>query len=682
MHPRPPWVEEVEPARPEAESRPSASPAYRSVGFPGALPDPRNPTIGQLWRKSADSFPNRPCLGALRDASTGGVKYGFQSYKDVDRIVKRIAGPLEMFTSTTSRNIGIFSDNCPEWMIGFLGCMRAGLCAVPIYDSPEAQSVEHIISHAELPLVMVSASNLGRLASALEIKRGKNIDKVLVRCVLYWPWPGVDQDEISQHISAIAALGCEVFSFKDFQERRDVMLGCPRPDTLATILYSTGSTGDTKGVMLTHRQLITCLTAFAAHLKLNGFKFRPKDSFLAYLSIAHSFELCMELLILQGGGKIGYSLSGCPKSILEDARAIKPTVFLGIPSVMEHLVEALDERVKSSFVVRKLLFHWGYSRKKAFMSHGIPVGTASPVFDSLVFGKFHGLLGGRQRFMLSFGNPLTSSAQERLTVCMRCPYLQGYGTAEGLPVFVPHLDRMDMIGTVGAALPSVTWRIESVPDLGYDALDEQKPAGELVLKSPQLFEGYYKQPDLSKECYDQDGWFHSGDMGIVQDGCFKITDLKENIVTLSNGKLVSVDAVEKAYEECTAVSQIWVYGDSTREALAAIVVPDKATLQEWAESESKPSDYETLCKDPGAVEFVSKMLTSLAEEKRLCQGSTVQAVRLSSECLATDSKFFTPASKLNRHGLAEKFKKEIEEMYSELHPTQTSTPIPNPAWKE
>lgn len=254
---------------------------------------------------------------------------------------------------------------------------------------------------------------------------------------------------------------------------------------------------------------------------------------------------------------------------------------------------------------KRALFNFFYARKEAALLRGLPHNKAAPLGDAIVFNTVKARLGGRVRFLVSGAAPLAPHIESFLKVTMCAPVMQGYGLTEsGTSGMFAHPDRIEHNGTVGPPIPGVEVRLVSVPDMKYDA-QAATPRGEICLRGPSLFSGYYKREDLTKEAVDEEGWFHTGDVGEWQtSGCLKIIDRMKNIFKLSQGEYVAVEHLEQTYGNCGAVDQIWVYGNSFEAVLVGVAVPSPERLEGWAKETKVEGTMEEICKRPEAQKFV------------------------------------------------------------------------------
>ncbi|XXG82339.1 hypothetical protein AAC387_Pa10g0312 [Persea americana] len=312
---------------------------------------------------------------------------------------------------------------------------------------------------------------------------------------------------------------------------------------------------------------------------------------------------------------------------------------------------------------------WKSCSKLKNMQRGSNHGDAAPMFDKMVFSKVKKGLGGKVRLILSGAAPLSSHVEAFLRVVACSHVLQGYGLTETCAgTFVSLPNELAMLGTVGPPLPNVDVCLESVPEMGYDA-NSSMPRGEICVRGDTLFTGYYKREDLTKEVMI-DGWFHTGDIGEWQpDGSMKIIDRKKNIFKLAQGEYVAVENLENIYGLTSQIDSIWVYGNSFESFLVAIVNPKKQVLERWAEDNGQGLDFDALCKNPMAKEFILGELMKTAKHKKLKGFEFLKAIHLEPVPFDMERDLLTPTYKKKRPQLLKYYQTAIDDMYKNAKST-------------
>jgi long-chain acyl-CoA synthetase len=358
-------------------------------------------------------------------------------------------------------------------------------------------------------------------------------------------------------LEAIQGVGIAAQSFDDLLASgagEEVTPVPPKPDDVCCIMYTSGTTGTPKGVMATHKNYVSGLAAARNMLEQSGIAFSGDDCMLSYLPLAHSFGRILEELALCVGAHIGY-FRGDPKLLLDDVAALRPTLFIAVPRVLERVEDGVRAKLRKSGPVAQALFNAAYTYKLFLLKRGLPYGVAGAVVDHVVFGKVKQALGGRVRFIVSGGAPLAPHVEDFCNVCM-APLLQGYGLTETTAASFVMLPNPKMAYSVGPPLSATEFRLESVPEMKYDATTTP-PKGEICIRGPMVFAGYFKDPEKTKAEFDEDGFFHTGDIATVNEqGCLKIIDRKKNMFKLAQGEYIAAEFLEQQYASSDLVEQV------------------------------------------------------------------------------------------------------------------------------
>jgi long-chain acyl-CoA synthetase len=434
----------------------------------------------------------------------------------------------------------------------------------------------------------------------------------------------------------------------------------PKPDELCTICYTSGTTGDPKGVMLTHKNFVAVMSAMAIVTEIS-----TADVHVSYLPLAHMYERAVLETVMCCGGQVGF-FSGDILKLLDDIAVLKPTVFASVPRLYNRMYDRIKATVASSSDFAKGMFETAFNSKLQTLKSG--GGVSSFLWDSVVFSKTKARLGGRVRFMGSGAAPLQAEVQDFLKVTMCAPVLQGYGMTETCGI--THVqDKSDFAsGAVGGILPCSEFKLVDVPEMNYFATDEP-PRGEICVRGANVFQGYFKMPDKTEECLEKDGWLHTGDIGVVNaNGTLSIIDRKKNIFKLSQGEYVAAEKIENAYSTHPWIQQIWVYGDSTQSVLVAVVVPDADKIKAWASANghSGGEDVAAILADPKVKEMIYSDLTKHGKEQKLRGFEFVKNILLEHTPFSIENDLITPTFKLKRPQLKAKYQQQLDAMYSEL----------------
>ncbi|KAH9719176.1 Long chain acyl-CoA synthetase 4 [Citrus sinensis] len=629
------YVVEVEKAKEASGGRPSIGPVYRSLfakdGFPAPIPGMES--CWDVFRMAVERNPNNRMLGQREIVDGKAGKYVWKTYKEVYDLVIKVVNAIRTCGVEERGKCGIYGVNCPEWIIGMEACNALGLHCVPLYDTLGAGAVEFIICHSGVSIAFVEEKKIP------EVKPEQ-------------------REEIEKY-------GLAVYSWDEFLqlgENKQFDLPVKKKNDICTIMYTSGTTGDPKGVMVSNENIVTFIAGVKCLLESVNEKLTSEDVYVSYLPLAHIFDRAIEEVFISNGAAIGF-WRGDVKLLLEDIGELKPTIFCAVPRVLDRIYSGLNQKISSGGLLKKTLFNIAYSYKFHNLKKGHKHVEASPIADKIVFDKVKQSFGGRVRLILSGAAPLTPHVETFLRVVACAHVLQGYGLTETCAgTFVSLPNEMSMIGTVGPPVPNVDVCLESVPEMEYDALSST-PRGEVCVKGSTVFSGYYKREDLTKEVM-VDGWFHTGDIGEWQpDGSLKIIDRKKNIFKLSQGEYVAVENLENIYALVSAIDSVWVYGNSFESFLVAIVNPNKDALERWAAENGVNGDFKSLCENPKAKEFILGELSRVAKEKKLKGFEFIKAVHLEPVPFDIERDLLTPTYKKKRPQLLKHYQDVIDNMY-------------------
>ncbi|KAI3756880.1 hypothetical protein L1987_56704 [Smallanthus sonchifolius] len=569
------YVVEIEKAKEgDGGDRPSVGPVYRNVlakhGF-RPLTDALH-TCWDVFRSSVEKYPNNPMLG-LREIVDGKAgKYAWLTYKQVYEMVLKLGDSIRTRGINKGARCGIYGINCPKWVVSMQACNAFGLHCVPLYDTLGAGAVKYIICHAEISIIFAEETKISEVLKTLP-DTGKYLKTLVSFSTI------TNEQKQMAEKCGLELYPWEIFLQLENKERYDheVLPSKMRSD-ICTIMYTSGTTGEPKGVMITNESILSILSGVNHHLE-------SMNEEVGWLDI---------------------------KLLIDDLKELKPTVFCAVPRVLDRIYSGLVEKISSSGFLKQTMFNIAYSYKLHNMSRGYRHEEAAPRFDKIIFSKVKEGLGGKMRLILSGAAPLSASVETFLRVVTCAHVLQGYGLTESCAgSFVAQPDELSMTGTVGPPLPIVDVCLMSVPEMGYDALAGSTPRGEILLRGNSLFSGYYKREDLTKEVL-VDGWFHTGDIGEWQpDGSMKIIDRKKNIFKLSQGEYISVENLESVF------TLIWIYGNSFESFLVAVVNPNKESLESWAAENGVAGDFCTICENPKTNAYILGELTSIAKDKKV-----------------------------------------------------------------
>ncbi|KAL1808438.1 hypothetical protein ACET3Z_025428 [Daucus carota] len=633
---------------------------YRSVLSPMKLVSefPNNPEIRTLhdnFTHSAKIFRDYKYLGTrVRVDGTVG-DYKWMTYGEAAAARSAIGSGLVSHGIPKGSCVGIYFINRPEWMIVDHACSAYSYISVPLYDTLGPDAVQFIVNHATVQAIFCVPQTLNVLLSFLS-------EMPTVRLVVVVG--GVDEKIPSLPSTA----GVEIVSYTKLiiQGQSNLHPFCaPNPADTATICYTSGTTGTPKGVVLSHGNLIANVAGATYSMQ-----FTTSDIYISYLPLAHIYERFNQILVAYYGGAVGF-YQGDNLKLLDDMAVLRPTVFCSVPRLFNRIYAGITNAVKASGGLKERLFNVAYNAKKQAVLSGK---TPSPMWDRLVFNKIKEKLGGRIRHIVSGASPLSPDVMEFLRVCFG-QVIEGYGMTETACV-ISALDKDDFsIGHVGAPSPACEVKLVDVPEMNYTSDDQPHPRGEICVRGPIVFQGYYKDEVQTREVIDEDGWFHTGDIGLwLPGGRLKIIDRKKNIFKLAQGEYIAPEKIENVYSKCKFVAQCFVYGDSLNSSLVAVVCLDPDVFKAWALAQGfKPENLEQLCKDPRARAAVLADMEAVGKEAQLRGFEFAKAVTLVLEPFTLENGLLTPTFKIKRPQAKAYFAKAITDMYAEIAASDPSS---------
>ncbi len=566
-------------------------------------------------------------------------KWEYLSYKDVEDRVKKLGLALISLNIKPQDRVAIFSPNRPEWVISDLAILSTGAVDVPIYATNSASECEYILSHSESVICLVSDQNLfDRVYSVRQnlpnLKKIITFDKVDI----------VDSDVMS--LDNAYKLG-EAYEAK--QEIDERLAKIALEDT-ATIIYTSGTTGPPKGVMLTHKNFISNVyQAIDSHPGI----FEDGDRSISFLPLSHSLERTAGYyLLMKAGVTIHYAES--IQTVVDNMKEIKPHFVVSVPRLFEKIHSGIIEKVEKAPPLKKKLFRWATSvgdRAVDYIVNNktIPL-TLLPRYllaKRLVLDKLKSAIGcDNIKVFVSGGAPLSMEIC-RFFHSIGVTVHEGFGLTETTPITNVNTFSDFMFGTVGK--PVADTEIKIAED------------GEILIRGPQVMKGYYKNEEATKEVFTEDGFFKTGDIGVVIDGFLKITDRKKNIIITAGGKNITPANIEFAMLSSRFFSQAMVIGDR-RPYLTMLVVPNFEALKLWAsENGIHYEDNKDLVKNEKVIKFYEKIIEEINQQ--FAQVERIKRFTLLPEEFTQATGELTPTLKLKRKEVLKKYSDLIEAMY-------------------
>lgn len=524
-------------------------------------------TVQALINDRVQRFSDSIAFKIKDGAETRSITFG-----ELSKQARKLSSYLMESGIKHGDRVAILSESRPEWAQAFFGSIRAGATVVPLDIKLTETELTNILSDC-LPVAIFSDSKHAEIANKLQQK----IESL--KTVYY-----VDAGKSDQPVKPIA----ELTPTKEMQgiERK--------PEEVALIVYTSGTTGNPKGVMTTFANLIFQVNSFEALVHLSN-----NDRFLSILPLNHLFELTGGFLgILNSGGTVCFCHSLFPQEIIKTMREEKITGMVAVPLFYKSLKGGLEREIKKRGEEELQKFHAGLQKAST-----LPMEERRKIFAHVLEG-----LGGQLRVLISGGAPLEPELADffqNLGIHM----VQGYGLTETSPVISANALNANKIGSVGKALPGI--------ELKIDKKNPEDTEGEILTRGPHVMKGYYHRDDLTREVIDEAGWFHTGDLGHTdEDGFIFITGRIKNMIVLGGGKKIFPEEVETCFSQCADFKEVCVLGHKNKkegfkegtEEVCAVVVPSDALAAQHA------GDSQSLKK--AVMAEIDKLSEQLASYKR------------------------------------------------------------------
>ncbi len=600
------------------------------------MPVPR--TLNEMFFGGLDRFGKRPV--AMRMKPKGASAWREYSYVEVEDRVRCLAAGFRELGVAAGSNIAILSENRPEWAWLDFACLTIRCADVPIYPTLPAGQISYILRDSGSVAIVVSSK--AQLEKILDI-RHPDVTPALRHII------SIDED----------ATGPGVMPFGDLIERgRRALERYPRwredalaagPDDLATLIYTSGTTGDPKGVMLTHGNLCSNVIAGLQSLDL-----QETDECLSFLPLSHVFErMAGHYCMWQSGALVNYAQG--IDTVSSDMVERRPTVLLSVPRLYEKIYAKVIEGAAAS-PVKKRIFDWARTTGEAWADYVLakkPVpgvlGLKKSLADRLVFAKLQAKTGGKVRFFVSGGAPLSAEIA-KFFFAAGLPIYEGYGLTETSPVITVNSREYIRMGTVGRPIVGVDVRI---------AAD-----GEILTKGPHVMKGYYNKPQATAEAIDSQGWFHTGDIGLIDgDGFLRITDRKKDIIVTANGKNIAPQPIENRVKTNPFILNAVMIGDK-RKFPVMLVVPNLDALKAWAATQNLPyRDDASLVASAEAGDKVEREVKKALRD--LAQFEMPKKVVLIQRDFSIETGELTPTLKVKRRIVEKNYQSQIEAVYAE-----------------
>jgi len=525
------------------------------------------------------------------------------------------------------------SANRPEWNFVDMAMSMIGVVHVPVFTSLSATEYEYIIRDSGAGMIIISDKKLYRTLKPVLAETG-------LSC------PAVTFDEIEGVASWLEIIEkgrhCSAQTKQEIEEGKKLIT----PDDFASLIYTSGTTGIPKGVMLAHRNMVSNFISAAS-----VFNLKPTDKYLSILPLCHVGGRMGNYQTQYSGTSIYYTESMA--TIAPNMKEIRPDGFDAVPRVLEKFYDVIISKGKNLTGIKKTLFFWAVKmglRYQPFGENGWLYERKLKLADRLIFSKWREALGGNVR-IVGCGGASLQPRLERVFWAAGIKIVNMYGLTETSPIITINRTEKGMVklGSVGMTIENVEIKISE--------------DGEILCKGPNVMLGYYNDPEQTKSVFDDEGWFHTGDMGHIEDGKFlMVTDRKKEIFKLSNGKFIAPQIVENIFKESPIIDQIMVIGEHEKFA-SALISPNFKFFEEWRTAKKVSySNNDEMITLPEVLSFFSSEVSKL--NKRLSPPERINRFRLVKEEWSAATGELSPTLKLRRKFISEKYSSMVEQVYN------------------
>jgi len=525
--------------------------------------------------------------------------------------------------------IALMSGNRPEWNFIDFACNQLGIALVPLYPTLSSQDLSYIVKDADVKYVFVSTADLAARVDAAATESRLNL-------AIYTFDDVADKPNYQELIALGKSQEIDLKPYNDAVDEQDLL----------TLIYTSGTTGKPKGVYLTHKNILSNVDA-STHLLTDDYK-----KALSFLPLCHIFERMVVYLYISKGLHIYYAEN--LDNIVLDINDVKPELFTTVPRVLEKVYDKVVEKGKALTGIKKTLFFWALDLGHKYQeppSNSWWYNVKLSIARKLIFSKWKEALGGNIKLIISGGAAL----QERLARVFWAAdikILEGYGLTETSPVIAVNswVETDVKFGTVGRVLSNLHVKIA--------------PDGEILVKGPSVTPGYYKNEEATKESIDENGYFHTGDIGeLTKDGFLRITDRKKEIFKTAGGKYVAPQVLENKLMESTLIGQVMVVGENQRFP-SVLIVPAYEELEKWSKYKGiSNTSREDLIKN-------DQVLAKYQQEIDKANANFGQWEKIKKFILLTtewtiDNGELTPKLSLKRKVILQKYDDQIQKLYAE-----------------
>lgn len=604
-------------------------------------------TVYECFLRGKRISGDEKCLGARTGPNR---EYEWMTYNQVyDRVQAFGSGLLALgIKPGQDSNFGIFAQNKPEWVIADMACQMYSMVTVALYDTLGAEAVIYTINLCEMSAVVCDSDARVQL-----LVDNKPQMKSLTLIIMV----GDVTDNLKQ---AVQGTGIKIISYTEVENLgkknlREPMP--PKPSDVSTICFTSGTTGNPKGAVLTHGNLVADISAVTEKLT-EKLAVKPTFAHLSFLPLAHMYERLNVIHHFFRGAHVGF-YSGDITLLFNDMQTLRPNNFSGVPRLLNRIRDKVMASVEGS-KVKSFLLHLALSRKMEEVKRGII--RQNSVWDILVFRKIRALMGGNINLVSTGSAPLSAEVFDFTRCVLGCLVFEGYGQTECTACVTLTSPGDPNLGHVGGPVCCNYIKLIDVPEMEYFAKDG---IGEVCVKGNNVMREYYRNPEKTMEAFTADGWLRTGDVGSFnKNGTLRIVDRCKHIFKLAQGEYIAPEKIEAIYTRSKYVQQCFVDGDSLKARCVAIVVPEGEIAQHWAASHHKAKDLKALCQDEALKQVILDDILQQGRDAGLKGFEQVLDIFLEPEPFSVETGLITPTFKNKRPQLRKHFASKVASIYA------------------
>ncbi|KAL8579355.1 hypothetical protein ACOMHN_026720 [Nucella lapillus] len=603
-------------------------------------------TIHECFLRGKRLSGDEKCLGARTGPNR---EYVWMTYNQVYERMKAFGSGLIALGVKPGQNtnFGIFGQNRPEWVIADQTCQMNSMVTVALYDTLGADAVVYCVNLCEIPAVVCDSEAHVKLL----IDSKSHVDSLKLIIMI---------ENLTEDLKRAAQqVGIKIIHFTEVESlgKRNLQEPLvPKPSDVSTICFTSGTTGNPKGAVLTHGNVTADISAIAEQMMKEA-RFKPYYTHFSYLPLAHMYERLNMASIFMYGAHAGF-FSRDINLLFDDMQALRPVFFPSVPRLLNRIRDKVLASVENSRI-KSFLLHLAVKRKLQQVNRGIV--RHDSLWDRLVLRKIAALLGGRVAIITTGSAPLSPEVIDFTSCVLGCLVFEGYGQTECSAASTLTCSGDPVRGHVGSPLCCNYIKLIDVPEMEYFAKDG---IGEVCIKGTNVMKGYYRNPERTMEAFTADGWLRTGDVGsFSKNGTLTIVDRCKHIFKLSQGEYIAPEKLESIYTRSKYVQQCFVDGSSLQSRCVAIVVPEGDIVQYWA-ANSREKDLKTLCQDQKLKEVILQDMLKIGKDANLKGFEQVLDILLEAEPFSMETGLITPTFKNKRPQLRKHFAQKVAAIYA------------------